>query len=61
MIPVHTSDNEGIWEGIVNMVHTFVSQKRTATLVICWGSMVGINWTYSNIFGVIFSGHKLTE
>jgi len=42
------------------MVKKLFSQKRTAVLVISWGIIVGINWTYGALFGVIFSGQNLT-
>eukprot|EP00178_Gracilaria_changii_P019692 TRINITY_DN57091_c0_g1_i1.p1 TRINITY_DN57091_c0_g1~~TRINITY_DN57091_c0_g1_i1.p1 ORF type:complete len:100 (+),score=4.59 TRINITY_DN57091_c0_g1_i1:111-410(+) len=42
------------------MVKTLFSQRRTAILVISWGTIVGINWTYGALFGVIFDGQKLT-
>jgi hypothetical protein len=29
--------------------------------LVCWGSIVGINWTYGALFGIIFDGQGLTE
>jgi hypothetical protein len=42
------------------MCRTFLSQKRTAAIVIAWGSIVGINWTYGSLFGIIFDSQNLT-
>lgn len=28
--------------------------------MICWGGIVGINWTYGSLFGVIFDGQGLS-
>lgn len=33
----------------------------TIILLICWGSIVGINWTYGALFGVIFEGQGLSQ
>jgi hypothetical protein len=30
-------------------------------ILICWGSIVGINWTYGSLFGIIFEGQGLTS
>ena len=27
---------------------------------MAWGSIVGVNWTYGSLFGVIFGGQNLT-
>lgn len=35
--------------------------KLTIATLICWGSIVGINWTYGSLFRVIFEGQGLTD
>ncbi len=42
------------------IVNTFFAQKRTAITIIAWGSIVGINWTYGALFGIIFDSQSLT-
>jgi hypothetical protein len=36
----------------------FSSQKRTTILLIAWGSIVGVNWTYGSLFGIIFANDR---
>ena len=35
--------------------------KKFILCVICWGIILGINWTYGGMFGVIFENTKLSE
>lgn len=37
------------------------NHKRTFVTLVCWGSIVGVSWTYGSLFGVIFEGQGLTE
>lgn len=36
------------------------NHKRTFVTLVCWGSIVGVSWTYGSLFGVIFEGQGLT-
>lgn len=62
------TDNQGLSkpaesqedDSMAAMCRTFLSQKRTAAIVIAWGSIVGINWTYGSLFGIIFDSQNLT-
>lgn len=42
------------------MCRTLLSHKRTAAIIVAWGSIVGINWTYGSLFGIIFDSQNLT-
>ena len=37
------------------------NHKRTFVALVCWGSIVGVSWTYGSLFAVIFEGQGLTE
>lgn len=37
------------------------SHTKTMIILVAWGSIVGVNWTYGSLFGVIFSGQNLTD
>jgi hypothetical protein len=49
-------------QGFVDKVVTF-SREHSLTIVtlICWGTIVGINWTYGSLFRVIFEGQGLSD
>ena len=53
-----TCDN--ICDDICNLTSTLFSQKRTAIILIAWGVIVGINWTFGSLFGIIFKGQGLS-
>lgn len=31
------------------------------TILVCWGGIVGVNWSYGSLFGIIFSEQRLSE
>lgn len=49
-------------ESILSQAKAFLKKYRIliATLV-GWGSILGINWTYGSLFGIIFKDHNLSE
>jgi hypothetical protein len=54
---VEENSNEGIVAKVINFSR---QHKLTIITMICWGAIVGINWTYGSLFGVIFEGQGLT-
>lgn len=47
---------------LIKQVIPFIkNNKHTLIIIVSWGSIVGINWTYGSLFGIIFEGQGLTE
>jgi len=57
MISEINEDKQGIQEKIRVF---FRNYWHMIVLVIGWGSIVGINWTYGSLFGIIFEGQGLS-
>lgn len=45
---------------VQSILRTFMEYRRTAATILAWGSIVGINWTYGALFGVVFDNQNLT-
>lgn len=43
------------------MITVLSSHGKTMLILVAWGSIVGVNWTYGSLFGVIFAGQQLTD
>jgi hypothetical protein len=43
------------------MAQTLITHKKITLNLIAWGAIVGVNWTYGSLFGIIFDSQNLTE
>lgn len=43
------------------MATTLMANKKITINLIAWGAIVGVNWTYGSLFGIIFDSQNLTE
>ena len=48
-------------KSIFELTKTLLTQKRTTIVLVAWGTIVGINWTYGTLFGIIFTKHSLSQ
>ena len=48
-------------QSVIDLVRSLFSQKRTTIVLVAWGSIIGINWTYGSLFGIIFTSQNLTD
>lgn len=51
-------DKQSLMSKIMHYVRNY---WHLIVLIIGWGSIVGTNWTYGSLYGIIFEGQGLTE
>jgi hypothetical protein len=47
-------------DSIIEMAKALWAHRRTTVLLLAWGTIFGINWTFGALFGIIFSEQHLT-